>query len=122
MKPIFYVAIVGSRSFHDRKRLYTVCGRILRLKAKTHRIVVVCGRAKGPDTLGEDFARYKGWDVEYFIPDWDGEGMQAGMIRNTLMANYSHAVIAFWDGISKGTKQMIAISKYRGKVVRVINV
>lgn len=119
LKPVFYVAIVGGRDFFDRKRLYTLCGKVLRNKSKTHKVVLICGGAKGADTLGEDYAKFRGWDIEYFIPDWHNDGNGAGMRRNTLMANRADGVIAFWDGKSKGTKQMIAISKYRGRMVRV---
>ena len=35
------------------------------------------------------------------------------------MANYADALIAFWDGNSKGTKHMIELAKSRGLKVYV---
>ena len=37
------------------------------------------------------------------------------------MGNNADALIAFWDGISKGTKHMIEYSKNKNLLVRVIN-
>jgi hypothetical protein len=43
------------------------------------------------------------------------------MVRNKEMAEYGDALIAFHDGQSKGTANMIKIAKEKGLKVRVIN-
>ena len=43
------------------------------------------------------------------------------MIRNKEMAENAEALIAFWDGESKGTKAMIEIAKNKNLKVRIIN-
>ena len=37
------------------------------------------------------------------------------------MANYADALIAFWDGKSRGTKNMIALAKRQNLRIRIIN-
>ena len=43
--------------------------------------------------------------------DWDLDGKSAGFKRNVKMAEYADALVAFWDGESKGTKHMIETAK-----------
>jgi hypothetical protein len=68
---------------------------------------VVSGGARGADLLGEAFAKMQNIPVKRFVPDWDGLGKRAGMARNAEMGMYADALIAFWDGESKGTQHMI---------------
>ena len=44
----------------------------------------------------------------------------AGPIRNEEMAEVSDALIAFWDGKSRGTKSMIEIARRKGLQVAVV--
>lgn len=80
---------------------------------------VVCGGASGVDTHGAYFARLRDIPIKYFIPDWDKYGKGAGMIRNKQMAYYADALIAVWDGESRGTKHMIDVMKQLDKPVYV---
>ena len=117
----FRVIIAGGRDFNDYSLLKAKCDNILADKTATHRIIVVSGAAKGADSLGEQYAREKGYTVERYPADWNTHGRAAGPIRNTQMANSADALIAFWDGQSKGTKSMINIAKTKGLGVRVIS-
>ena len=47
---------------------------------------VVCGGARGADSLGEKWAQINGIPVKYFPADWDGLGNYAGHARNKQMA------------------------------------
>ena len=38
------------------------------------------------------------------------------------MGEYAEGLVAFWDGISKGTKHMINIAKEKNLKIRVINI
>ena len=117
----FRVIIAGGRDFNDYPLLKAKCDNILADKTATHRIIVVSGAAKGADSLGEQYAREKGYTIEQYPADWNAHGRAAGPIRNTQMANSADALIAFWDGQSKGTKSMINIAKTKGLGVRVIS-
>jgi hypothetical protein len=68
---------------------------------------IVSGKAKGADTLGEVWALANNIPVEAFPADWSQHGRAAGPIRNRQMAEYADALIAIWDGESKGTANMI---------------
>ncbi len=37
------------------------------------------------------------------------------------MANYADALIAFWDGKSKGTKHMIKVARKENLTIKIIN-
>lgn len=71
---------------------------------------VVSGGAYGVDKLGEVYALGRGIPVKQFIPDWQGyAGSRAGMVRNAQMGEYADALIAVWDGYSRGTNHMISV-------------
>jgi hypothetical protein len=116
---MFKVIIAGGRDFNDYKLLHSKCSSILNNYLPSE-VEVVSGGAKGADLLGEMFAREKGITTKCFLPDWDFYGKKAGMLRNKEMAFYADALIAFWDGKSKGTKNMIDEAKKKGLKIRVI--
>ena len=57
---------------------------------------------------------------ELFPADWEHHGKAAGPIRNAEMAEVADALIAFWDGQSRGTKSMIDLAKRKGLQVAVV--
>ena len=81
---------------------------------------IVSGTARGYDRLGERYAQSHHIPVERFPANWDEYGKSAGYRRNEDMANYADELIAFWDGVSKGTQHMINIMKNKNKPVTVI--
>lgn len=74
---------------------------------------IVSGGLQGVDGLGVKYARYRRLPVRMFLPDWQRYKKAAGVKRNSQMADYADALIAVWDGKSRGTKDMInkALSK-----------
>ena len=78
---------------------------------------VVSGGARGVDRLGERYAEDNNIPIQLFLPDWNRDGIGAGFIRNTQMAAYADALIAIWDGVSKGTKHMIKTMERENKKV-----
>lgn len=83
---------------------------------------VVCGGAKGVDSLGRVWARQNNIPVEMYLADWEKHGKSAGYKRNQEMAKNADALVAIWDGESKGTSHMIQIAsaaKLRLKVFKV---
>jgi hypothetical protein len=81
--------------------------------------VVLSGTARGADTLGEQWAKRNNIPVERYPADWDTHGKRAGFLRNWRMARKGDALIALWDGLSRGTEQMIAAANYYGIRVHV---
>lgn len=87
-----------------------------------YRPEIVSGGAYGVDWLGEKYAKKAGLPVRVFPAAWDAYGKGAGYIRNKQMAEYADALIAVWDGKSKGTQHMIKIMEALGKPVYVYKV
>jgi len=71
---------------------------------------IICGCAKGADKLGETWALQQNIPILYFPAKWELYGKSAGIIRNKDMAMNAEALIALWDGISKGTASMIKLA------------
>jgi hypothetical protein len=76
--------------------------------------VVLSGRARGADTLGEQWAADNGIPCEHFTAYWEFAGRRAGYARNERMAASAEALIALWDNNSPGTGHMIDIANRRG--------
>ena len=117
----FRVIIAGTRDFSNYELLKEKCDNILSTKRQDSNIVIVSGTAKGADRLGERYARERGFLLRRFPADWDKDGNKAGPIRNAKMADNADALIAFWDGTSRGTAHMIMTAKEKGLATRVIN-
>lgn len=75
---------------------------------------VISGTAHGADKFGEKFAKENNIEVIQFPADWDKYGMSAGPRRNREMAENADALLAVWDGISKGTHSMLNYAKKYG--------
>ena len=112
------VIIAGGRNFEQYQLLKLKCDAILR-EVKDE-IQIVSGGAKGADKLGERYAKERGYICKIFEADWDKNGKAAGHIRNEEMAKYGDCLIAFWDGYSKGTKNMIDNAGKCGLKIRII--
>ena len=83
-------------------------------------LIVVSGKARGADALGERWAEENGRKIVSHPADWEKYGKSAGYRRNAEMAIYAEALIAFWDGKSKGTKHMIDLALDKGLLVKVV--
>lgn len=81
---------------------------------------VFCGGARGVDKIGAEIAKGIGIPVRHFPADWNLHGKSAGMIRNREMAEQADALIAVWDGQSRGTAHMISVMRDLGKPCHVV--
>jgi YspA, cpYpsA-related SLOG family len=115
----FKVIIAGGRDFADYNLLSTKVSHLIQNKLPD--VAIISGVARGADSLGAKFGRANGITVIEKPADWNKFGKSAGYRRNEEMLQIADAVIAFWDGKSKGTKHMIDISRSAGIPVRVIN-
>ena len=83
-------------------------------------VEIVSGTARGADKIGERIAEELGLPLKRFPADWDKHGRSAGPIRNRQMAEYGTHLILIWDGVSKGSKNMLEEARKRGLHTRVI--
>ena len=116
----YRVIIAGGRHFNDYELLQERCLYYLSEKLKTHRVIIVSGHASGADTLGERFAEEHNLPCELHPANWSRHGRAAGPIRNAEMAGVADALIAFWDGKSRGTANMIRLGQEKGLKVIVV--
>lgn len=99
---------------------------------------VVSGKAQGADSLGEVWAKKNSVPIKAFPAQWDdlshsdarikinGFGKKydafAGIRRNHDMGDYANALVAIWDGVSRGTKDMIDYATKKGLKVFVFRI
>ena len=74
---------------------------------------VVCGCARGADTLGERWGVERGIPIKRFPADWQRFGRSAGFRRNSDMAQYAEALVLIWDGSSRGSASMLRLARER---------
>lgn len=95
--------ICGGRDFND----YATMKSVVMFRYDLTDLTIVSGGARGADRLAEELARQLGVPNIVVNADWDKWGKSAGYKRNIEMLYISDAVLAFWDGESKGTKHTI---------------
>jgi len=111
------VIIAGGRNFNNYPELSEVCDQII---AEEPEVEIVSGTAKGADELGEQYADKNGLAVKQFPAKWDRYGKSAGPKRNGEMVDYADTLIAFWDGKSKGTENLIGLAEAADLKVKVV--
>jgi len=110
------VAIVGSRTYPDLEQVREF------VRDLSQDDIIISGGAKGVDETAEDEARNRGMEVISVPPEWNKYGRRAGLMRNDLIVAMSDCVVAFWDGVSRGTKYTIDLAKKQNMIVQVFNV
>ena len=116
--------VAGSRTINDMRLLRKAINESDFLITE-----IVSGGAKGVDSLGEKYAKQAGINLVIFPANWKAHGKAAGPIRNERMALYAAedssrpgALIAIWDGESRGTANMISHAKSVGLKIFVLRV
>lgn len=81
---------------------------------------IVSGCARGVDKIAKEYALNNNIPFKEFSPDFKKFGEAAIYIRNLRIVAYSDLVVAFWNGISGGTKSVIDNCKKSNVPVKVI--
>ena len=76
---------------------------------------IVSGGARGVDTYARDYALSHGLKLTEFYPDYDRYGRSAPLVRNDQIVAHADMVLAFWDGVSRGTLYTLRQCKKQGK-------
>lgn len=111
------VIIAGIRDFYDQE---LVNRELTKLNSYLGITEVFSGNANGADRCGEIWADSVKLPIRLFPADWTKYKHSAGPIRNNQMADHADALIAFWDGFSRGTGNMIQVMCERAKPVYVV--
>lgn len=110
------LAIVGSRDLKELDRIYSFMAS---LPKDTE---IVSGGARGVDEVAEICAKNLGLRITIFKPEYDKyDGKVAPLVRNRQIVNYSDVIVAFWDGVSRGTKYTLDYAIKRKKKVTMVN-
>jgi len=111
------IIIAGGRDFTNTTWSFDKIDTILAGKTD---VTIIDGTALGGDRVGREYAKARDFKTEKYPADWNKYGKSAGYIRNKEMAGRAHALIAFWDGKSRGTNHMINLAKEKGLKVTII--
>lgn len=113
--------IAGGRDFKDWRMFYQAAfAWIDEHDPNEENTIVFSGMAEGADEMGYLWSEDRGIPRREFPADWDRYGRTAGYRRNHQMAMEATHLLAFWDGQSKGTKDMITRAKAAGLHVTVV--
>lgn len=116
----YKIIIAGGRDYDNLQQLTEECNKVVNTLIKEKAITIISGHAPGADRTGEKYAQIKGLKIKRMPAEWKKHGKAAGPIRNREMAEIADALIAFWDGNSRGTANMISLARSRGLNVNVI--
>lgn len=113
------LVVAGSRGYHDYQSFSRIISAVYTFFNQP--VLFISGDAKsGGDALIIQWCEEQEILCAKFPADWDGLGKRAGYVRNAEMAAVATHLIAFWDGVSKGTKHMIDICQAKGLLVHVV--
>lgn len=121
------ILICGDRDWTDE----ILIAKVLFTIEDKRNTTIIHGAARGADRIAEFLAKTMKFKVVPYPADWDkydkkdGSKNPAGPIRNRKMLKEGkpHLVIAFHDNMarSRGTKDMVTISKEAGVPVIVVD-
>ena len=79
--------------------------------------LIISGGAKGMDTVAERYADAHGIEKLIIRPEYEKYGRAAPIKRNEIMVDMADAVLAVWDGESRGTKYTLGYARRMGKSI-----
>lgn len=105
------IIVTGSRTWDDHEsiRFALPYAAFAQLRVSPRNCTVVVGDCPtGADAIVTELAPKFGMALEIHRADWNAHGKSAGPKRNQKMAESgANLCIAFWDGESRGTLDMI---------------
>ena len=109
----------SARNYRDTLQMHNAM-----LQLMTYNLIdeVIQGCAEGADKCGEAWAKENMVAIRHFRitkAQWEKYGKSAGPRRNRAMAQVADCLVAFWDGKSRGTKNMIEEALKRGLEIHV---
>ena len=116
------IAVVGSRDYPDMAAVRNYVRSLPQVLGDGRDILVLSGGARGVDTIAVITATEYGLPTSVIRAEWEIYGRSAGMHRNRLIAQDCDELVAFWDGGSIGTKNILSVMKtyWPGKLVTII--
>lgn len=115
------ILVCGCRDWSEDGVVFSAISNYILEQEDDEKFIIVHGACPtGADRVASRFALMFGLSTEAHPADWDAHGKAAGPIRNREMAESGVAVcLAFWDGKSRGTLDMIKLATKAGIAVRI---
>lgn len=115
------IIVSGGRDFSDQVYMRDMLDMFYKAYVQDNIPELVCGMARGADIMAKAMFEAEGLKVHERPVDWKnmsepclsktnsyGEyNALAGMKRNHTMGDEADILVVFWNGTSKGTKEMI---------------
>ena len=132
----FKLIVAVGRDFMNYELLSRTLFAMADVEFADKHISIVSGMAGGADALGVRFAKQNGVKLYEFPAKWDDltapgavikrnargfYNANAGFARNHAMGRFADGLLAFWDGKSRGTQDMITYMRGLHKPVTVVN-
>lgn len=113
------VVVCGSRHFTNKKLFHE---KLLDfLEDLEGPVLFISGAAStGADDMIIRWSKKFKYPCLEMEADWDNLGKSAGFIRNHAMGDIATHVLAYWDGQSRGTKDMIDYAQDKGLHVKTV--
>lgn len=128
MQKEFRLIITGTWTFNDEALFYTTINSALSNYPKDkYKIIIVSDCVEGPGSMAIKYAKDHDYEIKKFPAEWDKLGKSAGVRRNLQMAQYASDIhhqgllVAFWNGESPGTKNMIEVAKRYNLPVQIVD-
>lgn len=80
---------------------------------------IISGGARGVDASAREYAQRHGLKLTEYLPEYSKYGRSAPLKRNLTIIESADLVLAFWDGLSRGTKYVIDNCKKRNIPVEI---
>ena len=112
--------VTGSHTLDTHEVRSVVFDTLNNLHDSHHVTLLISGHAASVDLIAESWAEIKGIAVHVSTPDWRQYGRGAGLILNREMIALADYVVAFWDGKSSDTKQMIQLADAKSKLLKAV--
>lgn len=112
--------VAGSRGLNDYQTVKTAIDDL----ASRGMVIsaIIEGTALGVDRLASRYAVEHGIENIRVPAEWNLYHRGAGVVRNRKMAEMGDALLALWDGKSRGTRDMIKAANSVGIPVTVVYV
>jgi hypothetical protein len=106
------ICVAGTRLFNDVELFEMLMDDEAVIYKSKGNFLFVSGAARtGADRLVINWCIKRGYPYVEYEADWDTHGKSAGYIRNAEMGKILTHLSVFWDGVSKGTTNMIEVAE-----------
>lgn len=105
--------VCGSRGWTNYEGIERVLDDVL---SKEDDLTIIHGGANGADSMAAFWAKHRDVHQETYLPAYEVYARrEAPLIRNEFMCClFPDRVVAFWDGVSRGTQHTLEYAKLLG--------